>query len=223
MRNLTRCLSVAVLGLMIAAPQARAGLVTFTDYPTWSSAVSSITNVAIPDPAPDPYILLGSGTASVIYGGVLFSTDESLSDGNFFNIGVGFSGEPAAVLSSQQQTLGVANILITLSGPVTAFSLSYGTLFGSDVTFTLSNGDSVIQSSTDNGNYSVPDFFGVTDTTSFTSVLVTSYDPFLDLNSIAFGPAILPGSVPEPSSLLMVSMAGVIGLAVARFRRKRAV
>jgi len=62
---------------------------------------------------------------------VTFSTNPTLGDGNFFNIGILNSGEPA-VLSSQGEDTGVANILITLAAPVTALSLSFGTFDGSD-------------------------------------------------------------------------------------------
>ena len=66
----------------------------------------------------------------------------------FFNVGSAFSGSPA-VLSSQQQTEGAANILITLAAPVKAFSLNFDTYDGVDdqifngavVSFKLSNGE----------------------------------------------------------------------------------
>ena len=130
----------AVLMLFSGTVNANAGLVTYADFSLWSAAVSSYTSLAIPDPAgSDGYDDFGSGTASINYSGVLFATNAALGNGGFYNIGPTFSGSNGffPVLSSQQQSEGVANILITLAAPVKAFALSFDTFFGSDVTFTL--------------------------------------------------------------------------------------
>jgi hypothetical protein len=209
-----RFLAILALAFTFGTTTARAGLTTYPDIASWSGAVSGVTNVAIPDPAPLPDIFFGSGDASVTYGGVTFSTSAALSNGNFFNVGLLSSGEPA-VLSSQEYTEGVANILITLPGPVTALALNFGTFDGSDVKFLLSNGDSVSLGSTSSG-YSVPDFFGVTDTTAFTSVLLTSTDFVLNMNNLSFGTAAV---VPEPSSLTL--FCGLLAGAGTVFRTRR--
>src|SRR3974377_719057 len=78
-----------------------------------ASHASPIT-VTIPDPGGPPgYISFGTGYASVTYSGVVFSQSGALSDGTLFNVGIQWSGYPA-VLSSQGQSFGVANILISL-------------------------------------------------------------------------------------------------------------
>jgi hypothetical protein len=195
----------------LLAISAQAGAITYPDYASWNAAVSGTTTVTIPDPAPLSYSYLGSGSASVTYSGLKFSTSSALSDSNFFNIGSLFSGDPA-VLSSQGQSFGVANILITLPEPDNAFAFDYGTYTGSDVTFLLSNGDTIIQGSTGSFGYLVPDFFGVTDTTSFTSVLVTTPDNVLDLNNLS-------RPVPEPASMALLGTA-LIAFGVTRRRRK---
>ena len=140
-----------------------------------------------------------------------------MGNGNFFNIGVVFSGLPA-VLSDQEASTGVENILISLPGDATGFALNYGTFNGSDVTFLLSNGDSATLGSAGTG-YAVPDFFGVTDTTPFDSVLTTSPDFVLDLNNVSYGTAGAGGStIPEPATWLLLS-GGLLGAAVVRRRR----
>jgi len=164
-----------------------------------SQSFASIVTVTIPDPSPLPTILLGNGNASVTYSSVVFSQSGALSNGNFFNIGPLFSGFPA-VLSSQEQTIGVANILITLPVPATFFTLNYGTFEGSSVTFTLSNGFSAILGSTGFGGYDVPDAFSVT-SSPFNTVLVTSPDFVLNINNIAYGPS---STTPEPGTLVLL-------------------
>jgi hypothetical protein len=172
-----------------------------------------ITKVTIPDPGlVYDYIIIGTGTASVTYSGVIFSTRASLSDGELLNVGFGVSGDPA-VLSSQNQTTGVPNILTSLPGDVTGFALYYDTFDGSSVNFTLSNGQIITQGSSGNG-YSALDFLGVTDTTPFNSVLVTSSGFGLNLNNVSYGQM-----APEPATWLL--LAG--GLAAAALLRRRRV
>jgi hypothetical protein len=213
---------VAVLAVaFLSAAPSHAATVTYADFASWSAAVSGVTTVTIPEPLDtlNLYDYFGSGTASVTYSGVVFSTSALLSDGNFFNIGTGYSFNPAPVLSSQEQSTGVANILISLPGNVTGFALHYGTSLGSNVTFTLSNGDIVTQGSTGVSAYSVPEFFGVTDNTPFDSVLVTSPDNVLNLNNVSFGSAGATG-VPEPAAwlLLTTGLAGLLGYGRRRAR-----
>jgi hypothetical protein len=141
---------------------------------------------------------------------VVFSQSGALSNGNFFNVGVDFSGDPA-VLSSQEQTIGVANILITLPTTADSLSLNYGTFNGSDVAFALSSGGTFTQGSSGSG-YAVPDFFSVSG--SFTSVLVTSPDSVLNLNNVTYS------TIPEASTYTMLLL-GFAGLGFAGYRTSR--
>jgi hypothetical protein len=217
--------AAALASVFFGATSAHATLASYSDFAAWTSAVSGTTTVAIPDPAPDPFTFIGTGTASVIYGGVTFSTSSAFGNSNFFNNGFGVTGTPA-VLTSQAQIIGeVANILITFSAPVTAFSLNYGTFNGIDVNFELSNGDTATRGSAFLlfDFYSANDFFGVTSDTLFTSVLVTSTDEALNLNNINFGSAV--SAIPEPSTwaMMMLGFAGIGLLGYRRSRRRTAV
>jgi hypothetical protein len=198
----------------------QAALTTYTDFTSWSAAVGAQTATTIPDPGADSFFYFGSGDASVTYGGVTFSTSSSLSDGNFYNVGIVFSGNPA-VLSSQQQTWGVPNILITLPSAVTAFSLNYGygTFNGSPVTFALGNGDTFTQGSTGSG-YSTVDFVGATDTTAFSTILVTSPDNVLNINNLVTSGSV--SAVPEPTTVLAGALLLLpFGASALRMRRKK--
>jgi hypothetical protein len=198
---------------------AHAGLVTYPNSGSWNAAVTGIANVAIPDPGPSGFTTIGTGTASVTYGSVVFSTSAALSNGTFYDIGAS-NLPPAipAVLSSQQQTTGLPNILVTFPNPVEAFSLAYGTFNGTAVTFTLSNGDTFTQGST-GSSYAVPDFAGATDTTPFTSVLITTPGSAGDTNALNLNDVSFGSLVPEPASLVLSAL-GAIGL-LAFGRRKR--
>jgi hypothetical protein len=210
---------VAVLAVaFLSATSSHAAIVTYTDFASWSAAVSGVTTVAFPDPPNPYYYFYGTGTASVTYSGVIFSTSAAISDGSFYNLGSGWThGE--VVLSSQGQITGLPNILTSLPGDVTGFALNYGTFDGSNVTFTLSNGDSVVLASTGTGSYAVPDFLGVTDDTPFHSVLATSPDRVLDLNNVSYGSTGVTG-VPEPAAwlLLTTGLAGLLGYGRRRAR-----
>jgi hypothetical protein len=178
----------------------QASLTTYADFPSWSAVVGAQTATTIPDPGSAGYIDFGSGDASVTYGGVTFSTSSILGNGNFYNVGTEFSGNPPA-LSDQQESSGVANILITLPSAVTAFSLNYGygTFYGSPVTFVLGNGDTFTQGSTGSG-YSTVDFVGATDTTAFSTILVTSPDFVLNINNLVTSSSI--SAVPEATTMI---------------------
>src|SRR5262249_6867486 len=139
-----------------------------------------------------------------------FSQSSALGNGNLFDVGVGYSGFPAQ-LQSSSQTVGVANILITFPVPVVGFALNYDTFSGSDVTFTLSNGDTFTQGSSATG-YDLLNFVGATDS-GFTSVLVTSADEVLNISNISYALA------PEPGSCVLLGV-GATAL-VALVRRKR--
>src|SRR5437879_2173493 len=128
----------AALILFAGTVNAGAGLVSYADFSSWSAAVPGSTSLAIPDPASGPspgYDFFGSGTASVSYGGVLFATNAALGNGDFYNIGPTYSGSNGltAVLSSQQQTMGVAKIPINLATPVMEFALNFNTFYSAPV------------------------------------------------------------------------------------------
>jgi hypothetical protein len=229
-----RSAALAAALLLAGTVNAAATPVWYTDFASWSGAVSGSNTLVIPEPVPNvidtsnpPNLLpgfqyFGSGSASFGFGGVVFGTKASLSDGDFFNVGPTFPGSngPLPVLSSQGQTTGVANILITLANPVNAFSLNFDTFFGSDVTFTLSNGETLTLGSGANA-YDLKGFFGVVDNNPFKTILLTSQDLALNINGLNFGAAVAP--IPEPATWVMLLLGFVgIGLYGARLPARRA-
>lgn len=209
--------------LLSGTINAGATAIVYTDPASWSMAVPSSTALAIPEPASGFQYF---DTGSVKYEGVSFSTSAVLSNGFLFNVGSAFSGSPA-VLSSQQQTEGAANILITLAAPVKAFSLKFDTYDGVDdqifngavVSFKLSNGNTLTLGSAGDA-YDLGSFFGVTDDTPFQTILLTSLAPALNINDLNFGAAVAP--IPEPATWVMLLLGFVgIGIFGARLPARR--
>lgn len=207
----------AALVLFAGTGNANATAVTYTDFASWSAAVPGYTTLEIPDPtSPLGYDLLGAGTASVTYNGVLFSTSAARGNGEFYNVGPDYAGSngPSPVLSSQGQTSGVANILITLAAPVKVFALNFDTFFGTNVKFSLSNGYTVTLPSVGNA-YDLKSFFGVIDDHAFQTILLTSSDTALNINALKLGAV---SSVPEPATWVMLVL-GFLGIGVFAARR----
>jgi hypothetical protein len=208
---------LSLIVVLTASAPASADLVFYSDFESWNNAVSSVTTVTIPDPTPDPFIFFGTGSASISYGDITFSTDERISDSAFYNVGSEFSGLPA-VLSSQNATTGPENILISFPGPVLGVALNYGTFEGGDVTFTLSNGTMFTLGSLSGSSYDVPSFVGFTDLTSpFSSVRLTSSDFALNLNSVSYAGT---SPVPEPRMWVPLAVSSLVYcLCIARRER----
>jgi len=205
----------AALMLFAGSVNADAGLVTYTDFSSWNAATASYMTVTIPNPSSVSGFDSFAGN-SVSYSGVTFSSDTTKYNGGFFNVGPVFSGQPA-VIAAQQLDFDLVNILITFAGPVTAFSLDFGTFGSYDVTFLLSNGDTFTKS-TASGVYETKNFIGATDSTPFTFVLLTSADESLFLKNVKFGTAV--AAVPEASTWAML-LFGFAGVAFVGYRRAR--
>lgn len=210
--------SAAVLAtalLFAGTVNAGAAAVSYTDFASWNAAVPGFTSLAIPDPIPAPddaagTQYFGTGDASVSYGGVTFSSSALLGNRNFYNIGPTFAGSNGLlpVLSSQGAD-GLANILITLIAPVKAFALNFDTFFGSDVTFTLSNGETFTLAGGTNA-YDLTGFFGVVDGNPFNTILLTSSDTALNINELKLGAAVV-APIPEPATWVMLVL-GFLGI-----------
>jgi hypothetical protein len=136
---------VCTLGVcLLGSIPSQASLLTYTDFTTWSAAVGPTSTLTIPDPG-------GSGSATAGSGGFTFSGfnfTTTAVNSTLFQVGPPFGANPP-VLSDQAINVGdTTNILITLPFFVTAIALNYSTSGGTDVAFTLSNGDTTTQSST---------------------------------------------------------------------------
>lgn len=207
--------AIGVLALLCATT-ANASVMFYSDLASFTAVAPTYETINVPDvglgTSGDGFDYLGTGDASVVYDSVTFAQSASLSNGNFFNVSSLFSGV-RAVLSSNEQTIGVPNILITLPAPVDAFALDFGTFLGSAVTFTLSDGATMTFDSTGDG-YVTSNFFGVTDTSGITSVLVTAAgtDDVLSVNGVS--------GVPEPATWAMM-LTAFAGLGYAGYRRSR--
>jgi hypothetical protein len=230
----TNSAALAAVLLLAGTLNASAAAAFYTDFASWSGAAPGFTSLSIPEPVPNvidpdnpPNLVqgiqyFGIGTASVSYGGVLFESNGNLGNRDFHNVGPAFFGSngPVPVLSSQGlneqgQVDGLANILITLAAPVTAFALNFDTFYGSNVTFTLSDGETWTLGSGANG-YDLKGFFGVVDNDPFTTILLTSKDVALNINELKFSEAVAP--IPEPATWVMLVL-GFFGIGAFGARR----
>jgi hypothetical protein len=207
---------VALLAtVLVGMSSAQAAVLNhYSDAASWSAAVSHKTTVTIPDLPSPGYLYLDN---SVTLDGVTFSTNPT-ANSYFFQIGTEFEAEEpvlAPILSVrtlEQGTFG--GMLITFAAPVNAFSLNFGTFDGQAVAFTLSTGDQFSRS-TIGGSYAVPEFVGITSSTYFNTVLVSSIDEVFHVNDLNFSSV-----VPEPSTWAMLLL-GFAGVAWMGFRRSR--
>ena len=214
---------MATAATLLAGSSLNAALITYTDFASWNSNVSGVTAEVILDPMPpSTFQSFGSGDQSVDFGNATFSQTGSLGDAQFFVIGSGFSGVPAFV-SSQQKTVGVANIQIDFAYAVKGFALNFGTENATNVSFELFNTgisvDSFTQASTSGGIFSTADFIGATSDAEFTTVLITTTDSLLNVNDV-YDATSFGAVVPEPSTFAMFSLGG-IGLAFSAYRRRK--
>jgi hypothetical protein len=144
----------------------------------------------------------------VTYSGANFTIDPLAGDGNMYVLGKNYYYANNSVLSSQQQTRGVANILVTLPKPCTAIATDYGIVNTGTMypfTFLLSTGDSFTRVNTGGPNL---EFIGfISDTPIKTiEISVPRLGDAMNIDNFTFGNA-----VPEPSSLALAGVSVVVG------------
>jgi hypothetical protein len=124
----------------------------------------------------------------------------------YLNItGASFYGFPNDVLNGSVDVYGSSQEIITLHNPMQAFGTDFTSFDGLPFTFVLSNGDQFTDSSAPTfGNFL---FYGFTDDTPFTTVIITRNAALLE--DVRFSP------VPEPSTL------GLVGLGCAVLAQRR--
>lgn len=200
-----------VLAAACCAMQSRADMVTYSDGSSWSAAVTGVQDVTIPDPAPSPYTLFGlSSGIAVTYSGVTFTQETT---GYFYDLSPSFYPIPGPVLTEEAAGAGTtASILITLPSATTGIAFDFGNY--SSATITLSNGDVDVTNPNnldDFNGYNTPQFFGITDTSSFHSVLISNSDYYdLTIANVAYAPAEI-SATPEASyrTLLILMLFGL--------------
>jgi hypothetical protein len=203
MRNLTRWIGLGIVALVMVtggAGQADAGIVlTFDDVATTPGNVTDLTN----------------------YDGFTFTNSGVIDAATFGN----FQGLPQSAVSSPNSLINEfigQNGFASTDNSVFSFNSGYFTSFDG-------NGTPLVITGELNGVVTGSQSFTITDTAP--TFITLDQSIFGQVNEVSFNNSpnalaldnlsINGGAVPEPSSLALCTIAGVIGLAVARVRRKR--
>jgi hypothetical protein len=204
---------ICILGL--AASYVANADVIYNNPAAWQNAVSGATTINFEGIAPvNGYTYIGSGPGtSFTLGGVQFAIGPA-SNGNLFIIGDNFYYPGTAVISSQESTTPVNDLLITLPRPVTALGFFFGDFDGDTATITLSDGTVAFPTAVE-----VPylGFFGVTSNIGITSVGISAVD--ITTPDIVLNVASLSTGVVSPEPAEMVPLLALIALLAARIKK----
>jgi hypothetical protein len=188
---------------------ASAGGTAYTDETTFAAAVGPLTTagfngiVILPSKYKDFSTNAGGYTDAVT-----FTNFNFLQKNAYINItSASFYGFPNDVLNGSVDVSASTQEIITLPSPMEAFGTDFTSFDGLPFTFVLSNGDQFTDSSSP--TFGTFDFYGFTDSTPFTTVIITRNATLLE--DVRFS------SVPEPSTLALVGL----GCAILAQRRIR--
>jgi hypothetical protein len=242
MRSILRISIAALVALLLATPLF-AGTVSYDTQSAFLAALSSSSTVNFDSNTPG-VLVSGDGSSTATLDGITFSGNVNLSGGNHGNISVVSADDTFFDTTSGKNGLGSDdpsgaffgsdNVTMQLGSGVTAFGLYVVGGFPAD-TFTLSIGSGSAENTDTTFIFSGPNgggaanYIGITSDTSFSSITITETNPSSDPNDgplwniddLTYGNAsgiIVPPSVPEPASLLLLGS----GLALFVRRLKRA-
>jgi hypothetical protein len=216
------------LGMSLLQP-AHAGVTVYSDRATFLAATSGLSKTTIDfngiAPA-DGFFYADTGSLSFPVPGVTFT-----GNGAMYVFDQGFypgSYQGGGYLSSDYAPSGINVVTATLPGRVTAVGADFGGLFdGGTTTFavTLSTGDPV---SPDPATIqSIPGgslaFFGVVSTSDIASITfgMPDADYYNAIDNFTFGSPAAPPTTPEPSTILVWSGLGALGLVMVWRKRKQ--
>ena len=221
----TRCV-LLVFAAFTWMPAAQAGLITYADRATFEAATTGRTAIDFADGlAPGQTLREIPGVAGYTAAGVNFRGTPS----NFLYIIAaahdstygGWDGDPTVLQSLVRDTL-----TVFLPTGVTAVGTDLYTIetatappatYGGPVVVTLASGETFTVDTFDKPTVA---FVGFTSTAPITSLTFRANDSsYLNVANFTYGTA---AAVPEPSTLVMAG-GGVVGLAVGRRRKRKAV
>lgn len=191
----------------------KADLVFYSTRGQFDAGTTAQTNINFEGLAANNGFIFYSTPPGVTLSGANFNINHTNNNGNLYAIGQNFYYPGTSVLSSQQTTIGLNNIVVTLPGLFTAFAVDVGSFGASNVTFTLSTGD-VFNINTP--NYPAFSFVGFASTLAFNSVRIETTDNVLNIDNVSFATA-----VPVPSGMILAGV-GVITLAGYSWRKRLA-
>ncbi len=209
----------AIAALLLACLPASADTF-YTSQAAWAAAASGVSTLNFEGLASDgSFTFLGTGAgAGTTVSGVTFAVG-ALSNGNAFIIGKNFYYPGVSAFSSQESTTGTDDLLITLPSAVTAVGLDYGAVAAFAVTFTLSDGSTIVETA---GGAPSLSFLGETSSVGITSVDIKGADSStngINITDFSKGTA-GAAAVPEPEAwVLLATILLCLGVGIRRRTR----
>jgi hypothetical protein len=210
-------LVLAIVGLDTIRAPVSANLTIIDNRADFTRAATGLTVIPFENIAGSNAYRYYPTPPGVTFSGANFTIDPLAGDGNMFVLGKNYYYANNSVLSSQQQTRGVANILVTLPKPSTAIATDYGIVNVGTMypfTFLLSTGDSFTRVNTGGPNL---EFIGfISDTPIKTiEISVPRLGDAMNIDNFTFGNA-----VPEPTSLFLLAIGGLAATMYCRKTRE---